>query len=158
MCQPQLEETSGEFLLLSHWTQSFKCTSVHASSLIVFVHACAVTQSSSLYQHPSLLQVYFKKIFHGCPLKINCSTTWENPASKGWIICHKKYIRFLFQLSDSLCLSLTSDQHIVIGAEEGIYTLNLNSSDVTMELVGIQWYPQQFNSNMVTQMLLPDTS
>uniref|UniRef100_H3CM25 Mitogen-activated protein kinase kinase kinase kinase n=1 Tax=Tetraodon nigroviridis TaxID=99883 RepID=H3CM25_TETNG len=66
-------------------------------------------QSSVPNQHPSLLQVYFKKIFHGCPLKINCSTTWENPANK--------------------------EQHVVIGAEEGIYTLNLNSSDVTMELL-----------------------
>uniref|UniRef100_A0A665TX93 Mitogen-activated protein kinase kinase kinase kinase 5-like n=1 Tax=Echeneis naucrates TaxID=173247 RepID=A0A665TX93_ECHNA len=53
--------------------------------------------------------VYFKKIFHGCPLKINCSTTWENPASR--------------------------DQHVVLGAEEGIYTLNLNSSEATMELL-----------------------
>uniref|UniRef100_A0A665TX15 non-specific serine/threonine protein kinase n=1 Tax=Echeneis naucrates TaxID=173247 RepID=A0A665TX15_ECHNA len=57
----------------------------------------------------SLFQVYFKKIFHGCPLKINCSTTWENPASR--------------------------DQHVVLGAEEGIYTLNLNSSEATMELL-----------------------
>lgn len=31
-------------------------------------------------------QVFLKKVFHGCPLKINWSTTWENPTSKGRIL------------------------------------------------------------------------
>ncbi|XP_068614619.1 mitogen-activated protein kinase kinase kinase kinase 5-like [Brachionichthys hirsutus] len=52
---------------------------------------------------------YFKKIFHGCPLKIKSTTTWENPSSK--------------------------DQILILGAEEGIYILNLNSTEATMELL-----------------------
>ncbi|XP_040594933.1 mitogen-activated protein kinase kinase kinase kinase 3 isoform X9 [Mesocricetus auratus] len=59
----------------------------------------------------------FSKVFNGCPLKIHCATSWINPDTRG----------NFRKSSCRLCQSVTpSDQYLIFGAEEGIYTLNLN--------------------------------
>uniref|UniRef100_A0A8C5DXU8 non-specific serine/threonine protein kinase n=1 Tax=Gouania willdenowi TaxID=441366 RepID=A0A8C5DXU8_GOUWI len=59
-----------------------KCPLLKKSPVSVLVSSCVTFFLQCHHFSPSSLslslQVHFKKIFHGCPLKINCSTTWEN--------------------------------------------------------------------------------
>ncbi|XP_075042950.1 mitogen-activated protein kinase kinase kinase kinase 1 isoform X3 [Mixophyes fleayi] len=50
-----------------------------------------------------------KKFFNGCPLKIHSATTWKNPS--------------------------TNDMHVILGAEQGIFTLNRSESQASLDLL-----------------------
>nr|CAD60817.1 mitogen-activated protein kinase kinase kinase kinase 2-like [Danio rerio] len=54
--------------------------------------------------YPDLMGACFTKVFNGCPLKIHCADTWVLPKTRGTDL----------------------HQYLILGAEEGVYILNLN--------------------------------
>lgn len=74
----------------------------------------------------------FTKVFDGCPLKINCATSWIHPDTKG---AYTPAARARPTADTHTCF-VCSDQYLIFGTEDGIYTLNLNElHEATMEQV-----------------------
>lgn len=83
----------------------------------------------------------FSKVFDGCPLKINCATSWIHPDTKGRTLIRSQ----LRRTNAQECFSFFNaripllDQYLIFGTEDGIYTLNLNElHEATMEQVNVR--------------------
>nr|XP_014348533.1 PREDICTED: mitogen-activated protein kinase kinase kinase kinase 1 [Latimeria chalumnae] len=67
------------------------------------------TENESLQGAKARVSTTFKKVFNGCPLKLHSTTCWTNP--------------------------ITKENHLILGADEGIFVLNFSDQEATLELL-----------------------
>ncbi|KAG8524442.1 Mitogen-activated protein kinase kinase kinase kinase 1, partial [Galemys pyrenaicus] len=69
------------------------------------------------------------KLFNGCPLRIHSTTAWTHPSTKGGV---QELLRVLGGRPQ---WEAQRDQHLLLGAEEGIFILNRSEQEATLEMV-----------------------